>query len=66
MENENDFDLTRCEIVLHEFNKKSIDTFLQAHGFGTAGQDWGRKTKLVLMIIEEIQMGIRKEKYTKK
>lgn len=64
MENEND--LTRCEIVLHEFNKKSIDSFLQAHGFGTAGHDWGRKTKLVLMIIEEIQMGIRKEKYTKK
>ena len=64
MENEND--LTRCEIVLHEFNKKSIDMFLQAHGFGTAGQDYGRKTKVVLMIIEEIQMGIRAEKYVKK
>lgn len=66
MENENDFDLTRCEIVLHDFNKKTIDSFLQVHGFETAGQEWGRKTKLVLMIIEEIQMGIRKEKYTKK
>ena len=64
MESEND--LTRCEIVLHEFNKKSIDVFLQVHGFGAAGQDWGRKTKLVLMIIEEIQLGIRKEKYAKK
>ena len=27
MENEND--LTRCEIVLHEFNKKSIDSFFR-------------------------------------
>lgn len=64
MESENE--LTRCEVVLHEINKAAIDAFLQAHGFGTAGQDWGRKTKVVLMIIEEIQMGIRKEKYAKK
>ncbi len=64
MKNENE--LTRVEVVLHDLNRSAIDTFLQAHGFGTAGQDWGRKTKLVLMIIEEIQMGIRKEKYTKK
>ncbi len=53
-------DLTRCEIVLHELNKKSIETFLKTHGFKTDGDDWGRKTKLVLMIIEEIQLGIRK------
>ena len=46
MESENDFDLTRCEIVLHEFNKATIDSFLQVHGFETAGQDWGRKTKV--------------------
>ena len=64
MENEND--LTRCEIVLHEFNKKSIDMFLQAHGFGITGQDWSRKIKVVLLIIEEIQLGIRNEKYAKK
>lgn len=51
MESEND--LTKCEIVLHEFNKKSIDAFLQVHGFGTAGKDWGRKIKEVLLIIEE-------------
>ena len=64
MEIEND--LTRCEILLHELNRACIDSFLQVHGFGTAGQDYGRKIKVVLMIIEEIQMGIRKEKYTKK
>jgi len=64
MENEND--LTRCEILLHELNRACIDSFLQVHGFGTADQDYGRKIKVVLMIIEEIQMGIRKEKYTKK
>lgn len=64
MDNENE--LTRVEVVLHEFNRAAIDAFLQAHGFGTAGQDWGRKVKIVLMIIEEIQRGIRKEKYAKK
>jgi len=64
MESENE--LTKVEVVLHEFNRVAIDAFLQAHGFETAGQDYGRKTKVVLMIIEEIQMGIRKEKYTKK
>ncbi|WP_320164691.1 hypothetical protein [uncultured Trichococcus sp.] len=66
MESEKDFELTKVEIVLHEFNKAAIDAFLQVHGFKTAGQDYGRKTKVVLLIIEEIQMGIRKEKYTKK
>ena len=64
MDNEND--LTRCEIVLHEFNKKSIDMFHQEQRYRTACQDYGRKTKLVLMILEEIQMGIRAEKYAKK
>lgn len=63
---ENDNDLTRCEVVLHEINKAAIDAFLQAHGFGTAGQDWSRKIKVVLLIIDEIQQGIRKEKYAKK
>ena len=66
MESENDFEITRCEIFIHEVNKAAIDAFLQAHGFGTAGQDWGRKIKVVLLIIEEIQMGIREEKYAKK
>ena len=61
-----DFELTKVEVVLHEFNKAAIDAFLQAHGFGTAGQDWGRKIKVVLLIIDEIQLGIRKEKYAKK
>ena len=64
MESENE--LTKGEIVLHELNRACIDSFLQAHGFGTAGQDWGRKIKVVLLIIEEIQMGIREEKYAKK
>lgn len=63
---ENEDELTRVEVVLHEFNRAAIDAFLQAHGFGTAGQDWGRKIKVVLLIIEEIQLGIRKEKYAKK
>lgn len=63
MESEND--LTRVSIVLDNFNRSAIDAFLHVHGFGTAGQYWSRKTKLVLMIIEGIQMGIRKEKYTK-
>lgn len=66
MESEKDFELTKVDIVLHEFNRIAIDAFLQVHGFETAGQDWGRKTKLVLLIIEEIQLGIRKEKYAKK
>ena len=64
MENENE--LTRCEIVLQNLTDAAIDAFLQANGFGTAGQDWGRKIKVVLLIIEEIQLGIRKEKYAKK
>lgn len=59
-------DLTRVEVVLHEFNRKTIDKLLQAHDFETEGDDWNRKIKLVLLIIEEIQLGIRKEKCVKK
>ncbi len=51
MESENE--LTKVEVVLHNFNRAAIDAFLQAHGFGTAGKDWGRKIKEVLLIIEE-------------
>ena len=58
MESEND--LTRCEVVLHEINKAAIDAFLQAHGFGTVGESWERKIKLVLLVIDEVQLGIRK------
>ena len=64
MEIENE--LTRVEVVLHEFNRAAIDAFLQDYGFGTAGKDWGRKIKEVLLIIDEIQLGIREEKYAKK
>lgn len=63
---EEDNSLTKAEVVLHELNRACIDSFLQAHGFGTAGKDWSRKIKVVLLIIEEIQLGIRKEKYAKK
>ncbi|WP_320164316.1 hypothetical protein [uncultured Trichococcus sp.] len=59
-------DLTRVEVVLHEFNRSAIDKFLKDHDFETKSDDWGRKIKLVLMIIEEIQRGIRKEECTKK
>lgn len=59
-------DLIRVEVVLHEFNQKAITTFLKDYGFETDGDDWNRKIKLVLMIIEEIQIGIRKEKCVKK
>lgn len=59
-------DLIRVEVVLHNFNRAAIDQFLQANGFETEGDDWGRKIKQVLLIIDEVQLGIRKEKYTKK
>jgi len=55
-----DFELTKVEVVLHEFNRAAIDTFLQAYGFETADDDWGRKIKVVLLIIDEVQQGIRK------
>ena len=64
MESENE--LTRVEIVLHNFNRDAIDKFLSANGFETDSGDWGRKIKEVLLIIEETQLGIREEKCTKK
>lgn len=66
MDNEQDFELTKVEIVLDEFNRGAIDAFLQSHGFGTAGKDYGRKIKEVLLIIDEVQRGIREEKNAKK
>lgn len=55
-----DFELTKVEVVLHEFNRAAIDTFLQANGFEVEGKDWGRKIKQVLLVIDEVQQGIRK------
>lgn len=67
MENENDFELTRVEIVLHNFNRVAIDKFLKANGFDAEGDDWGRKIKIILRVIEETQQGIRNdEKCAKK
>ena len=64
---EKDFELTNVSIVLHEFNRAAIDSFLKTYGFETEGDDWGRKIKQVLLVIDEVQQGIRKEeKYTKK
>lgn len=60
MESESDYELTRCEIFIHEINKAAIDAFLQAHGFGTVGESWERKIKLVLLVIDEVQQGYRK------
>lgn len=57
---EKDFELTKVEIVLHEFNRAAIDKFLKANGFETEDDDWGRKVKLVLLVIDEVQQGIRK------
>lgn len=57
---EKDFELTKVEIVLHDFNRAAIDAFLQTYGFETDGDNWGRKIKEVLLIIEETQRGIRK------
>lgn len=59
--NESENELTRVEVVLHNFNRAAIDTFLKAYGFETEGDDWGRKIKEVLLIIDEVQQGIRKE-----
>lgn len=57
--NGNDFSLTSVNVVLDEFNREAIDNFLKANDFEVDG-DWGRKIKEVLLIIEEIQRGIRK------
>jgi hypothetical protein len=64
MESENE--LTKVEIVLHNFNRLSVDNFLKANGFEVQGESWERKIKLVLLVIDEVQMGVRKEKYAKK
>ena len=60
MESESDFELTRCEIVLHSFNRAAIDQFLKANGFEVVGESWERKIKLVLLVIDEVQQGYRK------
>ena len=57
MDNENE--LTRVEIVLHEFNKAAIDAFLQARGFNTVDKDWDKKIKQVLLVIDEMQLSKR-------
>ena len=36
-------ELTKVEVVLHELNRKSINTFLRANGLKTDGDDWGKK-----------------------
>lgn len=64
--NESENELTRVEVVLHNFNRAAIDQFLQANGFEVQGESWERKIKLVLLVIDEVQLGIRKEKYAKK
>ena len=61
-----DFELTKVEVVLHEFNRAAIDKFLKANGFEVHGDDWGRKIKQVLLVIDEVQQGVRKEKKRKK
>lgn len=53
MENENDFELTRVEVVLHEFNRKTINEFLAANGIKSDGLDFGKKIKQVLLVIEK-------------
>ena len=60
MESENE--LTRVEVVLHNFNRSAIDQFLKANGFEVVGESWERKIKLVLLVIDEVQQGIRKYK----
>ena len=57
MDNENE--LTRVEIVLHEFNKAAIVAFLQARGFNTVGKDWDKKIKQILLVIDEMQLSKR-------
>jgi hypothetical protein len=49
---EKDFELTKVEVVLHEFNRATIDKFLKANGFEAEDDDWGRKIKRVLLVIE--------------
>lgn len=61
MENESENELTRVEVVLHNFNRAAIDTFLKTHGFETDSDDWGTKIKKILLVIDEVQQGIRNE-----
>ena len=49
-------ELTKVEVVLHEFNRAAIDTFLQAGGFESDHDDWGKKIKQVLLVIDEGQL----------
>lgn len=58
MESENE--LTRVEVVLHNFNRAAIDNFLQVNGYEIKGMDWNKKIKCVLLVIDEVQQGIRK------
>jgi len=58
MESENE--LTRVEVVLHDLNRMCIDTFLKANGYEIKGMDWNKKIKCVLLVIDEVQQGIRK------
>lgn len=64
--NESENELTRVEVILHNFNRAAVDQFLQANGFEVQGESWERKIKLVLLVIDEFQLGVRKEKYAKK
>ncbi|WP_321378383.1 hypothetical protein [Trichococcus shcherbakoviae] len=56
MENESENELTRVEVVLHNFNRAAIDTFLVSNGIEADGDDWGRKIKQVLRVIDEGQL----------
>ena len=49
-------ELTKVEVVLHELNRKSINTFLRANGLKTDGDDWGKKIKQMILLIDEGQL----------
>ena len=49
-------ELTKVEVVLHELNRKSINTFLRANGLKTVGDDWGKKIKQMILLIDEGQL----------
>ncbi len=51
LENENE--LTVVEVVLHEFNRRAINEFLEANGIASDGLDFGKKIKQVLLVIEK-------------
>ena len=54
MESENE--LTRVEVVLHDLNRSSIDTFLKANGYELNGMGWNKKIKSVLLVIDTMQL----------